>query len=90
MFACRPGLPRASGAQRRFLMTLLWLPRVSLRDFNAGWSKLFDWLNGRFGEIEMDAMMDVVFVSLIVGFFGASAWLVHFCAGLLGDKGGLS
>jgi hypothetical protein len=32
-------------------------------------------------------MMDFVFVVLIVGFFAASAALVHFCAGLLPKSG---
>ena len=40
-----------------------------------------------FGEIEMDAIMDLIFLALIVGFFGASVWLVHFCASLMGKKG---
>jgi hypothetical protein len=34
-------------------------------------------------------MMDLIFVGLIVGFFALSAWLVHFCASLMG-KGGRS
>lgn len=34
-------------------------------------------------------MMDVIFVSVIVGFFALSAWLVRFCANLVG-KGGRS
>lgn len=38
----------------------------------------------------MDAMMDVIYVALIVLFFAASAGLVRFCASLLGDKGGQS
>ena len=38
----------------------------------------------------MDVMMDVGFIALIVAFFAASAWLVRFCANLLGDKGGRS
>jgi hypothetical protein len=32
-------------------------------------------------------MMDLIFVGLIVGFFALSAWLVRFCANLMG-KGG--
>ena len=36
----------------------------------------------------MDLLMDVGFVALIVAFFAASAWLVRFCANLIGDKGG--
>ena len=38
----------------------------------------------------MDALMDVAFIALIVAMFAASAWLVRFCANLLGDKGGRS
>jgi len=38
----------------------------------------------------MDLLMDVAFIGLIVAMFAASAWLVHFCANLLGDKGGRS
>jgi hypothetical protein len=38
----------------------------------------------------MDALMDVLYVGLIVAFFGASAWLVRFCADLIPDKGGRS
>ena len=38
----------------------------------------------------MDALIDVGFVALIVGFFAATAGLVRFCADLLGDKGGQS
>jgi hypothetical protein len=38
----------------------------------------------------MDMMMDVGFIVLIVAFFAASAWLIRFCADLLGDKGGRS
>ena len=34
-------------------------------------------------------MQDLVFVGLIVGLFALSAWLVRFCAGLIG-KGGRS
>ena len=35
----------------------------------------------------MDALADVSFIALIVGFFGASAWLIHFCSSLMGKKG---
>jgi hypothetical protein len=38
----------------------------------------------------MDLMLDVVFVAVMVAFFAASAWLIRFCANLLGDKGGRS
>jgi len=38
----------------------------------------------------MDVVMDVVFIALTVAMFAASAWLVWFCANLLGDKGGRS
>jgi hypothetical protein len=38
----------------------------------------------------MDMLMDIGFVALIFAFFAASAWLVRFCANLLGDKGGRS
>jgi len=38
----------------------------------------------------MDLMMDAGFIALIVAMFAASAWLVRFCANLLGDKGGRS
>ena len=38
----------------------------------------------------MDLLMDVGFIALIVAMFAASAWLVRFCASLLGDKGGRS
>ena len=31
--------------------------------------------------------MDAIFIALIVAFFGASAWLVHFCASLMGANG---
>ena len=34
-------------------------------------------------------MLDIIFLGLIVGFFALSAWLVRFCAGLMG-KGGRS
>jgi hypothetical protein len=34
-------------------------------------------------------MMDLIFVGVIVGFFALSAWLVRFCASLMG-KGGRS
>ena len=36
----------------------------------------------------MDLVMDAVFIALTVAMFAASAWLVRFCADLLGDKGG--
>ena len=35
----------------------------------------------------MDIMMDVIFVALMLAFFGATVGLLHFCAGLM-DKGG--
>lgn len=38
----------------------------------------------------MDVLMDVGFIALAVAMFAASAWLVKFCADLLGDKGGRS
>ena len=38
----------------------------------------------------MDVIMDVGFVALTVAMFAASAWLVRFCATLLGDGGGRS
>ena len=38
----------------------------------------------------MDALMDVIFVVLIVAFFAATVGLVRFCANLLGDEGGKS
>jgi hypothetical protein len=38
----------------------------------------------------MDVMLDVGYVVLIVVMFAASAWLIRFCANLLGDKGGRS
>lgn len=38
----------------------------------------------------MDWLMDVGFLALIVAMFAATAWLVRFCANLLGDKGGRS
>ena len=38
----------------------------------------------------MEVLMDVAYVGLIVAFFAASAWLVQFCANLLGEKGGRS
>jgi hypothetical protein len=38
----------------------------------------------------MDALVDVVFVALIVAFFAASAGLIRFCSNLLGEKGGRS
>jgi hypothetical protein len=41
-------------------------------------------------RIDMDAMMDVIFIVLMFAFFGASAWLVHFCSRLMGDKGSQS
>jgi len=36
----------------------------------------------------MDVVMDVGFVALTVAMFAASAWLVRFCADLLGENGG--
>jgi len=38
----------------------------------------------------MDLMLDAGYVLLIVAMFAASAWLIRFCANLLGDKGGRS
>ena len=38
----------------------------------------------------MDVLTDVGFVALIVAVFAATAWLVRFCADLLGDQGGRS
>jgi len=38
----------------------------------------------------MDLMLDVGYVLLIMAMFAASAWLIRFCADLLGDKGGRS
>lgn len=38
----------------------------------------------------MDVVIDVGYVVLIVAMFAASAWLVRFCANLLGDRGGRS
>jgi hypothetical protein len=38
----------------------------------------------------MDVLLDVGYVALTVAMFVASAWLVQFCANLLGDKGGQS
>jgi hypothetical protein len=38
----------------------------------------------------MDLLSDLGFIALIVAMFAASAWLVRFCADLLGDKGGRS
>jgi len=38
----------------------------------------------------MDLVMDLAFIALTVAMFAASAWLVRFCANLLGDKGGRS
>ena len=35
----------------------------------------------------MDIMMDVIYIALMVAFFGATVGLIHFCAGLM-DKGG--
>jgi hypothetical protein len=29
-------------------------------------------------------MLDIVFVGLIIGFFALSAWLIRFCANLMG------
>ena len=34
--------------------------------------------------------MDAVYIALIVVVFAATAWLVRFCANLLGDRGGRS
>jgi hypothetical protein len=34
-------------------------------------------------------MMDLIYIALIVAFFALSAWLVRFCASLMG-KGGRS
>jgi hypothetical protein len=35
----------------------------------------------------MDVVADMIYVALIVAFFGATLGLIHFCAGLMG-KGG--
>ena len=35
----------------------------------------------------MDFVMDIVYIALIVAFFGATVGLLHFCAQLM-DKGG--
>lgn len=35
----------------------------------------------------MDFMMDVIYIVLMLAFFGATVGLLHFCAGLM-DKGG--
>ena len=43
--------------------------------------------NLRVLPIDKESKMDLLFLGLIVGFFGASAWLVHFCFRLMGDKG---
>ena len=32
-------------------------------------------------------MMDLIFIGVIVGFFALSAWLVRFCASLMGKAG---
>jgi hypothetical protein len=37
----------------------------------------------------MDFVMDIVYIALIVAFFGATVGLLHFCAQLM-DKGGRS
>jgi hypothetical protein len=37
----------------------------------------------------MDFAMDFVYIALIVGFFAATAGLIHFCSALM-DKGGKS
>jgi hypothetical protein len=41
------------------------------------------------GETPMDFIMDIVYIAVIVAFFGATAGLMHFCAALM-DKGGKS
>ena len=38
----------------------------------------------------MNMVIDVGYIVLTVAMFAASAWLVRFCANLLGDKGGRS
>lgn len=35
----------------------------------------------------MDLVMDVIYIALMLAFFGATLGLLHFCAGLM-DKGG--
>ena len=37
----------------------------------------------------MEFVMDIVYIALIVAFFGATAGLIRFCAALM-DKGGRS
>ena len=37
----------------------------------------------------MDFVMDIVYIALIVAFFGATVGLIHFCSALM-DKGGKS
>jgi hypothetical protein len=38
----------------------------------------------------MDVLLDLGYIALTAAMFVASVWLVHFCANLLGDKGGRS
>jgi len=38
----------------------------------------------------MDVLIDVAYLALTLAMFGASAWLVWFCANLRGDRGGRS
>ncbi len=38
----------------------------------------------------MDVLLDLGYVALTAAMFVATAWLVSFCANLLGDKGGQS
>ncbi len=35
----------------------------------------------------MDLVMDIIYIALMVAFFGATVGLIHFCAALMG-KGG--
>jgi hypothetical protein len=38
----------------------------------------------------MDMLLDLGYVALTAALFASTVWLVHFCAELLGDKGGRS
>jgi hypothetical protein len=35
-------------------------------------------------EKPMDFVMDIIYIALVVGFFGATVGLIHFCAQLMG------
>jgi len=37
----------------------------------------------------MDLVMDIIYIALIIAFFGATVGLIHFCARLM-DKGARS